>query len=106
MRIDSLQSVYLIYARRSDTLYKVVSDKATVPNCRKLQVGRQYKLRSLYLTDAIPHELAQYPVLMATVGHLHSGGIDWDGKGLLIKMEGDSIRDLHYDRNLTALCLQ
>lgn len=107
-RIDSLDSVYLIYARRSDTLFKIVSDKTRAANCTKLRPGGRYplRLRSLYFTDATKEELAQYPVPMATVGHLHSGGIDWDGKGLLIKMEGDSIRDLHYAQNLSGLCLQ
>jgi hypothetical protein len=77
VRIDSLQSVYLVYARRSDTLYKVVSDKASVPNCQKLQVGQQYQLQlwSLHFTDAPSEELARYSI-MATVGHIHSGGID------------------------------
>ncbi|UOQ69512.1 hypothetical protein MUN86_28130 (plasmid) [Hymenobacter volaticus] len=51
-------------------------------------------------------ELAQYPIPMATAGHLGSGGIDWDGKGLIVKMEGDSITDLYYAKNLSGLCLQ
>lgn len=107
-RIDSLGPVYLIYARRSDTLFKIVSDKTPAANCAKLQPGGRYKLqlRSLYFTDATREELAQYPIPMATVGHLGSAGIDWDGKGLLIKMEGDSITDLYYAKNLAGLCLQ
>ncbi|AII54420.1 hypothetical protein N008_20840 [Hymenobacter sp. APR13] len=60
----------------------------------------------LVVSASIKEELAQYPVPMATVGYLHSVGIDWDGKGLLIKMEGDSILDLYQAKSLSGLCLQ
>jgi len=106
-KIDSLKSVYLVYARRNDTLFKIVSDKNQLTNCNKIKAGRQYrfKLRSLYFTDLTPEEKA-HSIPLATVGNLHSAGIDWDGKGTIIKLEGDSVRDIYYAKNLSGLCFQ
>ncbi|HEX8659348.1 MAG TPA: hypothetical protein VF690_17550, partial [Hymenobacter sp.] len=57
-KIDSINSVYLIYARRNDYLFKIISDKALMAKCNRIQVGRYYKfkLRSLLFTDLTAEE--------------------------------------------------
>ncbi|MBT9395068.1 hypothetical protein KLP40_18015 [Hymenobacter sp. NST-14] len=106
-RIDSIKSVYLIYARRNDTLFKIVSDKETPKSCANIRPGQYYKfqLRSLLFTDLTPAEQAKYPGLKSLDTH-HMGGLDYDGKGLVIKLEGDSIRDLYYAKNISGLCFK
>jgi hypothetical protein len=106
-RIDSMQSIYLIYARRNDTLFKIVSDKQLQPRCTPIKAGQFYplKLRSLLQTDLTPEEQSSSP-LPALLDTHHMAGLDYDGKGLIVTLEGDSICDLYYARNLTGLCLQ
>jgi hypothetical protein len=106
-RIDSLKGVYLIYARKNKTTFKIVPNKVAVTNCKSITTGHSYKfdLRSLYFTDLTPDERMKYAPL-ATTGNLGSEGIDWDGEGTIIKLEGDSITDIFYAKNVTGLCFR
>ncbi|UOQ69915.1 hypothetical protein [Hymenobacter volaticus] len=107
-RIDSLRTVYLIYARRHDSLFKIVSDKQLVEPCTKITPGATYafQLRSLLFTDLTPQEkAASLPGLVPFDTH-HMGGLDYDGQGLIISLEGDSISDLYYAKNVRGLCFQ
>jgi hypothetical protein len=107
-RIDSLQTVYLIYARRHDSLFKIVSDKHPVANCTKIKPGHAYafQLRSLLYTDLTPEEKAASLPGLAPLDTHHMGGLDYDGQGLMITLEGDSIRDLYYAENVNGLCFK
>ena len=107
-RIDSLKSVYLIYARRNDTLFKIVSDKELSMRCAKIRPGQSYKfqLRSLLFTDLTPEEQAKSMPGLKSLDTHHMGGLDYDGKGLIIKLEGDSVRDLYYAKNISGLCFK
>lgn len=107
-RIDSLKSVYLIYARRNDTLFKIVSDKEMPNRCANIRPGQSYKfqLRSMLYTDLTPAEQAKSIPGLKPLDTHHMGGLDYDGKGLIIKLEGDSIRDLYYAKNISGLCFK
>lgn len=107
-RIDSLKDVYLIYARRNDSLFKIVSDKELSSHCVNIKSGKYYRfrLRSLLYTDLTPEEKAHSIPGLALFDTHHMGGLDYDGKGMIIKLEGDSVRDLYYAKNVIGLCFR
>ena len=107
VRVDSLKDVYLIYARRNDSLFKIVSDKELSARCVNIKSGQYYKfsLRSLLYTDLTPEEKKHSLPGLASFDTHHMGSLDYDGKGLLITL-GDSIRDLYYAKNITGLCFK
>lgn len=88
-RIDSVESVYIIYAKRDGKVYKIASQKST------LNVGIPIKRRRYYDLELISH-------LDEISGKLHIGGISIGG--VLIKLEGKKvIWDLFYCKNLKGL---
>lgn len=42
--IDSINSYYLVYAKKSDSLFKIVSKKEFVKRGKKIEVGKKYIL--------------------------------------------------------------
>jgi hypothetical protein len=96
-KIDSINSYYLIYAKKSDTLYKIVSKKEKCENCNMIYVNGVYLFKlhsSLYLNGK--------PII-PPASRLEISGLAYD-KFTEIKFEGDSIRDLYYADNIKGLC--
>lgn len=93
LNIDSIQSVYIIYARRRDSTIKIVSQKeaaADIKDYMRIQKGQSYDLK---ITSLLEH----------TAGKRHIAGIKYGG--LLIRLEGgDVIWDLFVSENLRGLC--
>ncbi|OGX85377.1 hypothetical protein BEN48_14520 [Hymenobacter glacialis] len=97
----------MIYAKKNNVTYKIVSDKAKSAHCTAIKAGQNYNfdLTSLYSSTAkAPAGTRYVPTAMA--GNLGSKGIDWDGKGTIITLEGDSIRDIFFAKNVVGLCLK
>lgn len=100
-KIDSINSYYLIYANRKDSLYKIVSKKESVKNCNPIQKDHQYnfKLHSALANRRIGGKeiLPQNSLLVNCFFYDESTSICF---------EGDSIRDLHYADNIKGLCFK
>lgn len=43
-KIDSINNYYLIYAKKGDSLYKIVSEKVRQQNCQRIKENGVYKL--------------------------------------------------------------
>lgn len=98
-KIDSINSYYLIYARKGDSLYKIISKKDTIDNCNQIILYGEYNfnLHSI-LTNKITgqtEEQAQNSLLVNCFVF---------DKQTTICLERDSINDLDYADNIKGLC--
>ncbi len=88
--IDSVQTIYVIYAKKRDSTFKIVSQKVNSNNCKSIIKGGFYDFKIKSLLENIP-------------GKRHIGGIKYGG--VLIKLEGKQIIwDLFDSENLKGLC--
>lgn len=97
-KIDSINTYYLIYAKRRDTLYKIVSKKEAAIYLDKIKINMSYefKLHSSLLNRKIGNTtiLPQNSLLVNC--------FSYDDK-TQICLEGDSIRDLYHADNIKGL---
>lgn len=95
LRIDSNYEGYIIYAKRNDSIFKIVSIKDTTKNCMNLFVNSSYDLKLLSWfgkNDKEPN------VPLNHIHGMHLGGIR-------VRFDEDSIvHDLFYDERLRGLC--
>lgn len=98
-KIDSINSYYLIYAKKGVSIYKIVSKKVRVTKCDKININSNYgfKLHSSLHDRQIGAMkfLAQNSLLVNCFYY---------DKLTSICLEGDSIRDLYSAENLKGLC--
>lgn len=88
--IDSIQSVFIIYAKRNDSIIKIVSKKENLRDCKPILKGQFYDLKVESL-------------LKNTASKRHIGGVKYNG--ILVKLEGgEVIWDLFICENLKGLC--
>ena len=97
-KIDSINTYYLIYARKEDSLYKIVSKKTGIENCNRIEVGKYYDFHlhsSIYgRTIAGKTILPQNTLLVNCFSFDDSTNIC---------LERDSINDLLYADNVKGL---
>ncbi|MCC9070722.1 hypothetical protein LNQ49_03785 [Flavobacterium sp. F-65] len=91
IRIDSINNVYSIYARRENLLFKILSLKNDNidKKLKKIKCGENYKLQLISLLEGD----SRYPI--------NIDGIDFHGQ--TIELERDSINDLYITKNLIGL---
>jgi hypothetical protein len=89
-KIDSLENVYLIYAKSNDSIFKIVSQKLVLPDCKPIQLGESYNLK---IISAFPENFSQkrdkYGIKMYNT---------------LIKLKKGIVWDLFVTENLKGLC--
>lgn len=92
IKIDSQQKVYLIYAKRNSSVYKIVSKKECTSKCRNVIIGEKYKFELTSFHNLLPY------VKRGT-------GIRYNDT--IIKLEGgDILWDLFTCMNLDNLCFE
>jgi hypothetical protein len=96
-KIDSINNYYLIYARRGNSLFKIVSEKIRVEQCRCISQGNEYTFQ-LHSMSHINGKPITPPASAMEVSGMY---VD---KTTIINFEGDSIRDLYYGDNIKGLC--
>ena len=90
MKIDSIENVYLIYAKRHDSLIKIVSAKEKESDCQKIFIRGKYELKISSIVYPIP-------------GKRHIAGVKFNNT--IIRMEGGNVTwDLFVSENLKGLC--
>ena len=98
-KIDSINNYYLIYARKYDSIYKIVSEKQKISNCKKIALQGNYnlKLRSFSSIAPIINSIKIYsPDIDCYYFEEHTD----------ICLERDrGIFELYYCDNLKGLCL-
>jgi arginine deiminase len=100
-KIDSLNNYYLIYAKRSDSLYKIVSKKITTSKCKQVKVGKSYnfELYSVWNNGVSINGVNIAPGLIPNVECMGFDSVT------TICIERDSINDLYIANNLKGLCI-
>lgn len=99
-KIDSINHFYLVYAKKQDSLFKIVSQKESVQNCNRIRQGGVYEfiLRSRSEDRHVGgKEILPQNSLLVTCFYYDDS--------TKICLERDSINDLHYAENLRGLCL-
>lgn len=96
-KIDSINKYYLIYAKRNDTLYKIVSEKDSNYLCRNIKLNKMYafKLRSMI------NNLPKINNVSLYVYTINCYSFDEETS---ICLEKDSIRNLYFPENIKGLC--
>lgn len=91
VKIDSLQTFYIIYTKKENIDYKIVSEKIELSkNCNKVKKGDYLALKLISIvpdTSKISYKI---------------GGVGYNGVD--IDFEGDSILDIYESKNLVGLC--
>jgi hypothetical protein len=99
-KIDSINSFYLIYARKGSSIYKIVSKKEQNQNCNStITMNRKYEFK-LHSQSYNPKtgkldELPENSLLVNCFYYDDSTSIC---------LERDSINDLFYGDNIEGLC--
>jgi hypothetical protein len=91
VRIDSVQNFYIIYAKKKNIYFKIISEKIETTNyCKKINRGNYLVLN---LESIVPDtSRISYKV----------GGVLY--KGVEFVFENDSILDIYKTNNLSGLC--
>lgn len=91
-KVDSTGNVYLFYAEKNDSIFKIISKKEIFTDCSPISAGKQYhlELKSYFLPEEI---------------YIKNRTSGFQYEGALILMEGDSIvRDIFLTNNIKGKC--
>lgn len=98
IKLDSLNDVYLIYAKKAGTLFKIASKKTNTEKCSRIEVGEKYRFN---LESLFPRNFqGKYDLSPKNLPHV--SGVDF--YGTTVTLEPDSINDLFLARNVRGLC--
>lgn len=101
-KIDSIDNYYLVYAKKQDAIFKIVSKKETLKKCDLIKINNSYHF-DLYADSSVPlitGEIIAPVSYYDVVCHVLENGTEicTDGK--------NGIYDLYYVRNLKGLCIE
>ena len=99
-KIDSINNYYLVYAKRHDSLFKIVSEKAINTNCEKIRVDNNY-IMSLASIWTKPIMMGNLNVSPSMTPHVTCLGFD-DSTSICID-RANGIYDLFTCDNLVGL---
>lgn len=95
-KIDSINDYYLIYAKRGDSLFKIVSKRELVGKQQEIKVNKSYPLKLHSRRENLPTISG---VKLEPMNYLDVECFGYD-KNTTICIERDSINDLHYAENI------
>ncbi|WP_277017292.1 hypothetical protein [Flavobacterium lindanitolerans] len=98
-KLDSINSYYLIYATLNDSIFKIVSKKDYITDCKKIKIGSNYffKLKSMRENAPTIGNLKISPI-----NHIDIKCFQFDENTQICKEEG--VYDLYFADNLKGLC--
>ena len=100
-QIDSINDYYLVFAKKSDSLFKIVSAKTTNNSCERIQLNKKYAL-SLHSIWTKPIVINNTDVSPSQTPHVTGLGFD---DSTTIKIDrANGIYDLYKCENLRGLC--
>jgi hypothetical protein len=99
-KLDSINSYYLIYTKRNDSFFKIVSKKEVSPTCYNIKLNAEYSfiLSSIWRSK---FQLNGKEVSLPVSPIINCMGFD---DSTTICLERDSINDLYYADNIKGLC--
>nr|WP_198999668.1 hypothetical protein [Flavobacterium sp. ASV13] len=95
-KIDSINEYYLIYAKRGDSLFKIVSKKEAADKQQEIKVNKSYPLKLHSRRENLP---TIGGIKLEPINYLDVECFAYD-KSTTICIERDSINDLHYAENI------
>lgn len=97
-KIDSINTYYLIYAKKGRDIFKIISRKGNEKCPKSISVNQLYSfsLRSILTKNG------QQVIPPNQINEISWWQID---KNTVIRFEGDSINNLYFADNLQGLCL-
>lgn len=98
-KIDSINNYYLIYARKNDSIYKIVSKKEKMEDCKKIKLGKKYNLELQSLKSQTP---VIDGVKISPVNYLDINCFTFEDNTQICKEEG--VYDLYFAENIKGLC--
>jgi len=100
-KIDSIHNFYLIYAKKRDSIYKIVSQKYMDESCNRIRVNNEYQFN---LHSSLTNRRIGSDVILPQNSLLVNCFYYDDSTTICI--ERDSINDLHYATNVRGLCIE
>lgn len=80
IKIDSIDNIYLLYAKRNDSVLKIVSLKQNDINCNEIKVGNKYNLKiESFFSKNYPQKLDIKGFKVSnTIIKLEKNGVIWN----------------------------
>jgi hypothetical protein len=80
IKINSIDNIYLLYAKRNDSIVKIVSLKLKDMNCNQIKVGDRYNLKiNSFFSKNYPQKLYIKGFKVSnTIIKLEKNGVIWD----------------------------
>ncbi len=99
-KIDTVNDYYFIYAKKMDTIYKIVSKQKEKQDCNTILLGGKYDfiLESIWRKEIVIDGVNVSPSGTPQVNCL---SLDEKTK---VCLERDSINDIYQSKNLKGLC--
>lgn len=101
-QIDTLNNYYLVYAKKGDEIFKIVSKNEKSNNCNMIKVNNSYNF-DLYAQSSIKPIINGEEVAIVTIIDVMCYNFENDTKICTDRKNG--IYDLYYARNIRGLCL-
>ncbi len=100
-KVDSINNYYILYAKKNDYIFKIISKKEVNLNCNAVKMNGSYNLnlKSVWEYDTV---INNKKISFSKVINVNCLGLN---DSTTICLERDSINDLHYAENLRGLCL-
>jgi hypothetical protein len=99
-KIDSMNSYYIIYATKKDSIYKIVSKKEKIYKCNIIKSGLSYKLKLHSMRDNPP---TIGGVKIKPINYMDINCFQFDNETSICKEKG--IYDLYFADNINGLCI-
>ncbi|WP_372472523.1 hypothetical protein AB4865_06790 [Capnocytophaga sp. ARDL2] len=100
-KIDSINSYYLVYTTKGDSVFQIVSKKEVVESCKKIEIGKDYMLKLTSFRSTAPYI---GNIKISPVNDLHIKCFQFEDNTEICKEEG--ISDLYFTKNLKGLCIK
>lgn len=98
-KIDSINTFYIVYAKRKGINFKIVSKKATSTSCNKILVGSSYNLK---LKSILKQGVKLGDKIISSSSNLLVTCFTFENNTEICREK--DINDLHHAENLIGLC--
>lgn len=99
-KIDSINNYYLIYAKKHDSIFKIVSLKEQMSDCNKIKKGLNYNFKLHSIRENAP---TIGGIKMSPINYMDINCYQFDEETSICKEEG--IDDLFFSDNIKSLCI-
>lgn len=101
-KIETVSNYYIIYAKKEDSIFKIVSKKESITECNSIKINNNYNfdLYSQSSVTLITGEIIAPVSIYDVVCHTFENDIK------ICTDRKNGIYDLFYSRNLKGLCIE